>query len=213
MSSTAVSAGVAETLSREVNHDRSIIAYFYCDYGNNATLDLGALVGTIIQQLLIVKKTIPDPIAVTIREIYDDGLRQPQLHKLTELLFSIMREYELVYIVLDGIDEASEDTQKGILDLINQLITTASITVKVFLSSRENPQISKSLGYSPVLHISEKYTAQDIGAYIRNSVTDKLANHSVIRDNPGLQAELEHELLKKAQGMSVFSSPLALAVY
>lgn len=81
-------------LSQEVDHQQSALAYFYCDYADQETLDASVILGTIIQQLLLSRQSIEDTIATTIREAYRDGMRTPSPAVLTKIL-------EIVIQILD----------------------------------------------------------------------------------------------------------------
>ncbi|KAL8821117.1 MAG: hypothetical protein Q9191_007377 [Dirinaria sp. TL-2023a] len=165
------------------------------------TLDLNSIVGTIIQQLLIVQPVIADSVIANIRELYGDGLRHPSPESLIELLCSITNKYTVLYIFLDGIDETSLDTQNGICGLITTLVAIDTTIVKIFVSSRQSSLIGEALELYPEIVVSESTTVHDVNAYITASVEEKLASHSVIQNNPGLQAEVERQLMMKAQGM------------
>ena len=190
-----------EALLRNVDNGTSVAAYIYCDFADSSTLDSLSIIGTIIQQLLIVKPTIPEPIARNIRELYGDGLRRPTVEGLIDLLCSVVEEYQYTYIIVDGVDEANFETQNYILSMITKITSLKTTFAKFFVSSRENSLISEALRSWPKINVSEDRTSQDMGVYIKASITEKLASHSVIKNNPGLQVEVEEELMRKAQGM------------
>lgn len=195
------STSVIESLSREVDSQSSAIAYFYCDYADSKILELPLIIGTLVQQLLILKPTISDVTASQIRNIYCDGILQAASENLTQLLCSVIDDYELVYLVLDGADETSPDTQHDILSMVRKLTIFAGTNVKVFFSSRDSVRISNAFKGYPDLSASESCNALDIKTYIQASVRDRLAHHSVIRSNPDLKVKTEDELVEKAHGM------------
>ena len=195
------SAGIVETLTTDTNDQYSALAYFYCDYADSNTLDLISIIGTLIQQLLIKKPTMESSVASSIHDIYDQGLRHPQTDRLIELLCTVLDEYTVVYIIIDGIDETSSDTQEGICDLVKRLVNLQDTSAKILISSRESSQLSEA--FEPYLHfqMSADETTKDINAYIKGSITEKLAGRSVVQKNPGLLEAVEHELTMKAEGM------------
>jgi len=93
-----------------VHYERSAIAYCYCDHADGKTLEAPSIIGTLIQQLLIVKSTIDEIAASMIRKMYHQGLGHPPFDKLIDLLCHIIGGYDLVYIVIDGLDEAETDS-------------------------------------------------------------------------------------------------------
>lgn len=199
--SLSISAGVVEALAQEVGNDSSGIAYFFCEYDEDNTLDPLAIIGTIIQQLLILQRRIPEPIATAIRDLYGHGIRKPTTEKLIALLCSVMEQYTYVYVVIDAVDEAGPDTQDEILNLVKVLTSVDTTAAKVFFSSRESSSISEALRTWPRVNVSEGRTAKDVDAYIRASITKRLTGLEIMQNIPTLQAEAEHELMAKAKGM------------
>lgn len=190
-----------DSLTQEVDNQTSALAYFYCDYADSETLDLMLIVGTIILQLLIVKPTLPEPIALDIRDIFGDGLRRPTPDRLITLLCNVAMEYTNVFVFLDGIDEVDLDTQGAISSLVRKLIAIGETLTKVFVSSRESSCIAEAMGCYPRIRMSEDCIRQDVEAYILASVNKKLSTHSVLQDNPELRRVVEEELMVKAEGM------------
>lgn len=190
-----------ETLSSDVDRDQSAIAYFYCDYADSITLDVNSIIGAIIQQLLIANPIIFDSVSSDIQEAYRVGMRYPSPDRLVELLCTVIDAYTLVYIVLDGIDETSSDTQASIVGLVKTITAIDTTIVKVFVSSRWGSLLCEELSLYPEVTVSENDTVHDVNAYIKALVAEKLAKHSVIEHNRDLQAEVERQLMMNAQGM------------
>jgi len=78
-----------------------------------------------------------------------------------------------VYILVDGVDELKESLCK---DLIGRIVQLGEIrTVKIFLSSRDVPQMSNSLPYNPHEFIkinldTNNFIKEDVGTFIRCKV-------------------------------------------
>ena len=155
-------------LSQEVDGRHSALAYFYCDYADQETLDASVVLATIIQQLLIVRPIIEDVIAAKIREAYGDGMRNPSPGDLIKILEYIIQDYQRVYIVLDGVDEASQDTQEKIF------ANFATLTVS---------QLER-------LNVSVNVISEDIEHYIKASVQARLHHLPVVKNYPYLKQEL-----------------------
>lgn len=178
------------------------VAYFYCDYADYETLDASTILGTIIQQLLVVRPSIEETIAVKIREAFGDGIRKPSAGDLTKILEFIILEYhQCVYIVLDGVDEASPDTQEMLLSSFAKLSTSCSTLLRLYFSTREIALRSTHFPSCLSFNVSENHVAEDIQHYIKASVQQRLHSLPVMFNHPYLEEDAVHELTAKAQGL------------
>ncbi|KAL9133172.1 MAG: hypothetical protein Q9175_005647 [Cornicularia normoerica] len=202
-----VSAGVINTLSQEMAGQHTAVAYFYCDYADYETLDASTILGTIIQQLLVVRLSIEETIAVKIREAFGDGIRKPSPGDLTKILEFIILEYhQCVYIVLDGVDEASPDTQEVLLSNFAKLSTSCSTLLRLYFSTREIALRSTHFPSCLSFNVSENHVAEDIHHYIKASVQQRLHSLPVMFNHPYLEEDAVHELTAKAQGLFLWVS-------
>ena len=127
-----------DSLFQEVHRPDTAVAYFYCEYAEQETLDCSVILGTIIQQLLIGRRVIDEVIAAKIRKAYDDGLRKASLTDLVSFLERIILDfYHRVYIVLDGVDEASTDVQEKLFSILAKLSASCSTLLRLYISTRE----------------------------------------------------------------------------
>ena len=195
------SSGVLEKLRQEHEDSDTGLAYFYCNYADSEIHDFTTIIGTLAQQLLIAKPAIDGSISSHIRDNFGEGIRTPSAENLAEILRRAIKIYNLIFIIIDGIDELGSDTRNQITDMIRALTAQRSMQIKVFLTDRDNTRISDESSHYPRLCMSETYVSSDINSYIYHSVHKMLSNHAVIRNKPGLQSEVERELVANAQGM------------
>ena len=139
--------------------------------------------------------------ASSLDRMFAHGLRHPPCNEIIELLIYVAQSYRQVYVFIDGLDEADSDSQDDIMRMIKALCNSEGITVKLYLSSREDPRFSKTLESHLSLQISEKLMAQDLRHYVETSVHSRLATHPVVINSPGLLVDVENELAKEAKGM------------
>lgn len=188
-------------LSQEVDGRHSALAYFYCDYADQETLDASVIFGTIIQQLLIARPVMEDVIAAKIREAYGDGIRKPSSDDLIKVLDCIILEYQCVYIVLDGVDEASPDTQERLFANFAKLSVIHPRLLRLFFSTRLITLMPYHFPSCLSFNISDNVVSEDIEHYIKASVQQRLHNLPVIDNYPYLEERAVLELTAKAQGL------------
>ena len=191
-----------DSLSKEAEGQDTAVAYFYCDYADQETLDSSVILGTIIQQLLIRRSTIEEAIAVNIREAYGDGLGKaspPHLVRLLERI--ILDHYRCVYIVLDGVDEASPDTQEKLFSNLAKLSASCSTHLRLYISTRDISLMPHHFPSCLSFDVGESRVTEDIEHYIEASVQQRLRSLPVMASYPYLEGKAVRELTAKAKGL------------
>ena len=191
-----------DSLSQEVDRADIAVAYFYCEYADQETLDCSVILGTLIQQLLLSRPTINEVIAAKIRKAYDDGLRKASPADLSNCLEQIILDfYHRVYIVLDGVDEASTDAQENLFKNLAKLSASCSTLLKLYISTREVTQIPHHFPSYLSFDVSESRGSEDIELYIKSSVQERLHSLPVMIRYPYLEQSAVRELTAKAKGL------------
>lgn len=191
-----------ESLSQEVDHQHSGLAYFYCDYADQETLDDSVILGTIIQQLLLSKHGIEDVIAAKIQEACTDGLSKASSTDLVKILeLIILDSYHRVYIVVDGVDEASASTQERLFSNLAKLSASCGTLLRLYISTREIFLMPHHFPSCLTFDVSESRVSEDIEHYIEASVQQRLHSLPVIATYPYLEGSAVRELTAKAKGL------------
>ena len=96
--------------------------------------------------------------------------RTPDLHVLHDILSAVIQLCPAVTIVLDGIDEIDDDSQKALFSSLNKLIHDSSPTLKLLVSCRDDAThaLRNSAGSSFRVHLQPSSIALDIEDYIRH---------------------------------------------
>ncbi len=129
-----------------------------------------------------------------------DRHEKPSLSSLIDTFMSLLRSSRRIYLLLDALDESSE--QEDMLNLLAQIIALGqqSSGINLIITSRREQTIAAVLGdliYEIVPIQSDKVDA-DIELYIeqRLSKDPKLSHRT-----PALKEEIKEVLTKKADGM------------
>lgn len=191
-----------ESLSQEVDRQNSDLAYFYYDFTDQETLDDSIILGTIIQQLLVSRQGLEDVVAAKILEAYTDSLRKASSTDLVEVLeLIILDSYHCVYIVVDGVDEASASTQEKLFSNLAKLSASCGTLLRLYISTRETFLMPHHFPSCLTFDVSESRVSEDIEHYIESSVQQRLHNLPVISNYPYLEGSAVRELTAKAKGL------------
>jgi hypothetical protein len=182
------------------------VAYHYCDYADNVSLEPAFILGALLQALLQGYE-IPDEVGHLIALHYRDGERTPETNEVFQILLQAVYWFQSVILVIDGIDEVDEPDRNTILKCLKTLMSCPGVSVKVFVTSREDKDVLPILSPLPEacfrVHVPESATTKSIYCYVRDSVESMLyARRLAI--NPG-NLELKMEVIRKltvgARGM------------
>ena len=191
-----------DSLSQAVHRPDTAVAFFYCEYADQETLDCSVILGTLIQQLLLDRPIIDELIAAKIRKAYDDGLRKASPTDLLDCLERIILDcYHCVYIVLDGVDEASIDVQDNLFRNLAKLSASCTTLLRLYISTRETTLMPHHFPSCSRMDLSESRGSGDIELYIQSSVQERLHSLPVIVLYPYLEQSTVRELTAKAKGL------------
>lgn len=131
------------------------------------------------------------------------GLVSPSISRLVDVLIHISGSFETVFMVLDGLDECSEEVQVEVHVAMQKLCALGESTFKFLVVCREQAKLAAALQNSsvPKIILDNVNTSQDITAYVKLSVEANIGSHSLIRDDQNLRELVESTFLRKAQGM------------
>ncbi|TVY93107.1 Ankyrin [Lachnellula willkommii] len=180
------------------------VFYYYCDYADKRTLEPANVFGTLARQCLEGMETF-ESLADDIEQAGHDGERLTDQSKALDLIQKAVNLYaRQFYIVLDGLDEANESSQKVICDGLRQLLNNASVGIKLFITGREELgsllRIKPTVIFYSVL-VSPTAIELDIDSYVRASTRLRIKEGSLVIRDPALEELIVQELVKGAKGM------------
>lgn len=117
------------------------ILFFFCDYNTPAYGITAHILRTFCTQTL---RFIPELIPF----FYDEYLcksRSPSAAVLKEALSKILKNFESVRLVVDGIDELPPSEHKKLINELIDLTTSSGDACKLLICSRDLPSISPTL--------------------------------------------------------------------
>ena len=184
--------------------------FFYCS--RNAAepqrSDPAAILSSIVRQLSCTEPGLP--ILSPIIEIYErkgqgfssQGL---QIEESRDLITKLIEYYPMTTIVIDALDECDPGKRELLLDTIESLLQDSSLgLLKVFLSSRDDQDISCTLREYPNLDLVPSKNSADIEAFVREETHRLVKKQRLLRNSrakESLKVLIIEEVTKAADGM------------
>ena len=119
------------------------------------------------------------------------------------LLGHLVECFKHPVVVLDALDECSEEVRSHLLRGLLSVIQKTKHPLKVFISSRHNPDIEDHLQDLPHVCIEARDNTQDIENYVRQELTLRIQDKRLLRGNVSqeLRKYIEEIILRGANGM------------
>ena len=119
------------------------------------------------------------------------------------MLVRLTTERRLSHIIIDALDECSRQEREYLLDALSQLTKESTGTVKVFISSRDDMDIVRSLAGCPNVLISAKSNQDDIATFVNLEVDNQIQKKRLLAGHVSetLRDKIKQVLCDQAQGM------------
>jgi hypothetical protein len=176
------------------NDDNVGTAFIYCTYEDktNVTHTPVNLIASLWMQLVDSKQLSEQAIA-----LYNTHARRgsrPSLKEVSKVLSTEIARYAQIFIVVDALDELSEET--GIRQSFLAELRSLPATVKVIITSRGGVDIS--MGFNDTVRMEIFANEGDMRKYLTSSITHW---HSWVKENLSLQEIIISNIIQSAQGM------------
>jgi len=194
---TILASVVIDHLWSHIRKDNVGVAYLFCDYKKQEEQTFINLIASILKQLAQQQITISDGIA----NCYHDHVMQktyPTINQFCDLLKCGLTKFARTYIVIDALDECSDDysIRRRLLDTLRELQQSSLINIMV--TSRPIPHIVSSFpsGLTQEIRASES----DIRRYLDSQMSRLPAR---VKNNQILQQTIVHGIVAAVDGMYV----------
>ena len=145
------------------------------------------------------------------RDLYntriEDGLAAGplSLEESISMLIRLTAKRRLSHIIIDALDECNRQEREHLLDALSKIMKESSGIVKVFISSRDDMDIVRSLAGGPNVLISAKNNQDDITTFVNIEVDKKIQQKRLLAGHvsENLRRKIKKVLCDQAQGMSV----------
>ncbi|KAF8537870.1 ankyrin repeat-containing domain protein, partial [Trichophaea hybrida] len=172
-------------------------ACVYCSYKDKDMQTPANIIGSICKQLIQTSVILPDGVA----EFYRGHIAldtRPSFEEISRALHVMINSYHKVFVVLDALDEYSNEKSRASLIAALQSL---QLNVNLLVTSRPNDAIARLFEGKNRLEISAH--DEDVQSYVdgRISAEDRLSRH--IRKKPDLRTEIVETIPLPVMGPSM----------
>jgi len=189
------------------------ILYYYCgdQEGSSGRCDPRDVMRSLLRQLSVADDgtcTIAEQVHLEFKrrqaeaKVYLGTMGKLEPHECTRWITELLRNDQAL-IIIDAIDEVETSDRHLLLRELVALRDDPTCTVKLFLSSRDDTNISHWLEGTPEVCLQTRLTRDDMRLFVHRCVSLAITNRCLLNgkvDNY-LQLELEKSLLDGADGM------------
>jgi hypothetical protein len=171
------------------------LAYIYCEYTQQLTREilLGSLLAQLAQMLLCLPTELTD-----LFESHRESRTQPSVYELQTLLHHVVSRLERCFIVVDGLDECTDDdgVRSFLLKTLTELRQVSGASVLIM--SRDIHHIRNHFRADSCLEIEVKAPDHDIGMYLSRQIPRVLP---LLADDSHLCQKIRAVIMSGAGGM------------
>ena len=178
----------------------SACGMFYFDLSDERKQSYESCLRSLVSQL-----TTKEPALSMLGRLHRLSRGRPQIRDLEQILLTAIDSYSEVFIILDALDESSENSNGGHTErqrLMDQLIQLSRMAPKLsfLMTSRDLLDIRRTMGYMGALamHMATKSLNQDIIKYVRSQFVNDV---DLARLDETAKTEIEAAVSLKSDGM------------
>jgi NACHT domain len=174
-----ISSGIIEDVKLLQKTGSARLAYFYCDFRDEAKQSHRNLIISILWQLAA-KSDLCCDLLTRLHSEHDDGRQRPNDNTLSQCLKEILLlpNQGTVYLIIDALDECPNNSgmktpREKVLDLIQDLVNLRLPNVHICVTSRPEIDIRTTLEPLTSLHVSlhnQSGQTKDIIDYVSSVV-------------------------------------------
>ena len=175
------------------------IIYFFCKHDDAASLSPRVVIGTLARQLL---EHLPPEIFQSLGDTYLSSTAELDIDQIVEIVGNVVKALNC-YIILDGLDECTEEDAKAIVTAIQALSTIPSNIIRTYFSARTGLLQDAFTSVEPTVTIAiiEADVKPDIDTFIEQALSEALAENRLQLGDPALILDVQNALSEGAQGM------------
>ena len=125
-----------------------------------------------------------------------------RLDECVDLIIKLTGQYTSTTIIIDALDECDVTTRHSLLAALSSIMQHGSST-KMFVSSRDDKDITLQLQERPNLYIKASNNARDINRYVHFRVEQAVADRRLLDGSVSAETvrHINLTLTRRAQGM------------
>jgi hypothetical protein len=175
------------------------LAFFYCDYKNSATHQPLNILGALAKQFATQDERCFSCLEALYQthKLKDQSTKAPTVDELCELLQQMTSFFNSAMIIVDGLDEISQNRAEvaAILTSLNK----PGSTIKTLFSSRREFDLEHPL--REYVSISIAAMSSDLRLYVGSEVVKREESKRLRIQDPSLKETIVETLINGADGM------------
>ena len=173
-----------------------VILFYFCHHFQTSKEPISEVLKCFATQLLVANPGL----APYILDTFANAGRKPTKKYLAEILEKLIASSRPIRLVVDGLDEWSQIDQEDLVKDLFRIRGSSPGACKILFSSRKTAHLTKLLQSQPTFRLDDY--GENITSNIASFVQERLTR---LRQTfaSELVDELEGEILKRADGMSV----------
>ncbi|KAJ7589687.1 hypothetical protein C8J56DRAFT_939310, partial [Mycena floridula] len=188
---TVISSIIFDYLQQKVAQSGVGIACVFCDYNHAEMQTEQELLYSIAKQLCFKSGSFHD--------IFISGKSRPEdLASITETLRAVLELYTHVYVVVDALDECTDDSRDKLVSAFHSLMECQHLKLLVTSRRHISPQTLEFTEHSSI-NISAQN--QDIESYIIQMIKEPGRFNRLVNSDDTLKTDIIAGVTKKASGM------------
>ncbi|KAL9045843.1 MAG: hypothetical protein Q9214_001186 [Letrouitia sp. 1 TL-2023] len=170
------------------------VACIYCNYKEQHVQSPLNLIASVWMQLVQGKDIVSDKVKSIYEGHFDKGTR-PNLKKVYEILQAEVQKYEKVFVLLDALDECTNDYCEILVDQLRALRPK----INLMTTSRRLDNVARIFSEAPMLEINAQPT--DVRTYVTNRIArgSRLLRH--VESDKYLAVEIRENVVKTSANM------------
>ncbi|KAL6355255.1 hypothetical protein LRP88_11504 [Fusarium phalaenopsidis] len=193
-------AMIQEAIVRKEAEPDVAVAFFFCDYKQEATLKSVNIIGALASQLAIQRDESFDLLEQYYEELHPArGLNKPvDPDELVKIMEKICNLFSQVIIIVDGLDECGD----GVYEVLEALCDLADFanTTSIALVSRNEVEIRQALE-DVFKEVTIEAREEDLKIYVRAEIERRIRARQLDIQNKAIKDEIQSELVSRANGM------------
>src|SRR5215469_6805800 len=178
--------------------DAAVIYYFF-DLSMKKSLQLSTFLRCILHQAFIPESLRPN----TQRRLESLFLAptagaQPSVEVLEELFIEAMKEFKIIYLLIDGLDEVGPSDQKVLKCFFKKVQSCEG--AQICLAAHATMDVSTVLRNCQIIYIKPHDLESDIEVFVQKQIDDHSGEELSVC-SPALLNEIKHVLISRAGGM------------
>ncbi|KAI9667659.1 MAG: hypothetical protein M1821_000476 [Bathelium mastoideum] len=193
---TMIAAVAIEYLCRMTANPDIGVAYLFCSYKAQVDQSVPNFLAALLKQLIQRQPDMAGPI-MEIHEYHSKRGRRPSLDELIRELLSICSSFSVVYIIVDALDECSNQygVRRELISTLQSFQATRQ-DVQLLFTSRYIPEVAKDFQSSPSLEV--RASEEDVRRFVKAQIP-RLPN--CIQRDLDLRNDVQNKIAEAVDGM------------